>query len=128
MLGRSYSITCTVSEGRRDGRKMGFPTINQHPEDTRAIPAFGVYITKAILDDGQAYCAVTDVGLAPTLDRSGKVRLETHLLDTFIESSPAIAKIEFIERIRGEFTFDSIEALKAQIARDVECARNYFKK
>ena len=127
MLGRRYSITCEVSEGRKDGRKLGFPTINQHPDEKRAIPAHGVYVTKAILPNGQAFPSVTDVGLAPTLDQSGRVRLETHLLDTFIENSPSSAKIEFIERIRGEFVFNSIDELKAQISSDVEYARNYFK-
>lgn len=127
MLGRHYSITCEVSEGRKDGRKLGFPTINQHPDEKRAIPSHGVYVTKAILPNGQAFPSVTDVGLAPTLDQSGRVRLETHLLDTFIENSPSSAKIEFIERIRGEFVFNSIDELKAQISSDVEYARNYFK-
>ncbi len=127
MLGRRYSITCEVSEGRKDGRKLGFPTINQHPDEKRAIPAHGVYVTKTILPDGQAFSSVTDVGLAPTLDQSGRVRLETHLLDTFIEASPSSAKIEFIERIRGEFVFNSVDELKAQISSDVEYAKNYFK-
>lgn len=126
MLGRNYTITCEVSEGRKDGRKLGFPTLNQHPEEKRAIPAHGVYVTKTYLDDGQAFNSVTDVGLAPTLDMSGRVRLETHLLDTYIEASPACAKIEFIQRIRGEFVFNSIDELKAQIARDVEYAKSYF--
>ncbi len=127
MLGRRYSITCEVSEGRKDGRKLGFPTINQHPDEKRAIPAHGVYVTKTILPGGQVFPSVTDVGLAPTLDQSGRVRLETHLLDTFIENSPPSAKIEFIEKIRGEFVFNSVDELKAQIATDVEYARNYFK-
>ena len=85
MLGRYYAIDCEVSEGRKDGRKLGFPTINQHPSDTRAIPSHGVYVTRTILNNGQAFASVTDVGLAPTLDQSGKVRLETHLLDTYID-------------------------------------------
>lgn len=127
MLGRHYSITCEVSEGRKDGRKLGFPTINQHPDEKRAIPAHGVYVTKTILPDGQVFPSVTDVGLAPTLDQSGRVRLETHLLDTFIDYSPSSAKIEFIERIRGEFVFNGVDELKAQIASDVEYAKNYFK-
>lgn len=127
MLGRHYSISCEVSEGRKDGRKLGFPTINQHPDEKRAIPAHGVYVTKTILPNGQVFPSVTDVGLAPTLDQSGRVRLETHLLDTYIENSPSSAKIEFIERIRGEFVFKSVDELKAQIASDVDYARNYFK-
>lgn len=126
MLGRYYSITCEVSEGRKDGRKLGFPTINQHPNEKRAIPAHGVYVTKTILPGGQVFPSVTDVGLAPTLDQSGRIRLETHLLDTFIDYSPSSAKVEFIEKIRGEFVFNSIDELKAQIASDVEYAKNYF--
>ena len=128
MLGRYYAIDCEVSEGRKDGRKLGFPTINQHPSDIRAIPSHGVYVTRTILNNGQAFASVTDVGLAPTLDQSGRVRLETHLLDTYIDYSPESARIEFIERIRGEFTFKSIDELKDRIAKDVEYARNYFKK
>ena len=127
MLGRHYSISCEVSEGRKDGRKLGFPTINQHPDEKRAIPAHGVYVTKTILPNGQVFPSVTDVGLAPTLDHSGRVRLETHLLYTFIDYSPSSAKIEFIERIRGEFVFNGVDELKAQIASDVEYAKNYFK-
>lgn len=126
MLGRNYTIECDVSEGRKDGRKLGFPTINQHPDAIRAIPAHGVYITRTTLDNGKTFASVTDVGLAPTLDQSGKVRLETHLLDTFIDYSPTNTKVEFIERIRGEFTFSSIDDLKAQISSDVEYAKNYF--
>lgn len=126
MLGRNYAITCEVSEGRKDGRKLGFPTINQHPDEKRAIPAHGVYVTRTLLDNGQAFNSVTDVGLAPTLDMSGRVRLETHLLDTYIDTSPAFARIEFIQRIRGEFLFNNIDELKEQISRDVEYAKNYF--
>lgn len=127
MLGRNYSINCEVSEGRRDGRKLGFPTLNQLPAPERAIPAFGVYVTKTTLDNGQVYNSVTDVGLAPTLDQSGKTRLETHLLDTALDYSPSKIKVEFIERIRGEFKFSSIEELKNQITQDAEFARNYFR-
>ena len=126
MLGRNYAITCEVSEGRKDGRKLGFPTINQHPDEKRAIPAHGVYVTRTLLDNGQTFNSVTDVGLAPTLDMSGRVRLETHLLDTYIDTSPAFARIEFIQRIRGEFVFNNIDELKEQISRDVEYAKNYF--
>lgn len=127
MLGRPYSIECAVSEGRHDGRKLGFPTLNQHPDAHRAIPEFGVYVTRTYLDNGQAFPSVTDVGLAPTLDNSGKVRLETHILDTVIEGTPKKIRVEFLERIRGEFIFDSTDALTAQIASDSEFARSYFK-
>ncbi len=127
MLGRYYSITHEVSEGRRDGRKLGFPTLNQHPAPERAIPAFGVYVTRTTLDDGRVFNSVTDIGLAPTLDSTGRIRLETHLLNTVLEETPAKIKVEFIERIRGEFKFDNVDALKAQISKDTQFAENFFK-
>ncbi|MGM9642736.1 MAG: riboflavin biosynthesis protein RibF [Eubacteriales bacterium] len=127
MLGRRYAIDTEVVTGRQDGRKLGFPTLNQLPAPERAIPAFGVYVTQTTLPNGRIYPSVTDVGLAPTLDASGRIRLETHLLDTCIENTPEHIKVEFIERIRGEYTFSDIEALKARISADSEHARNYFK-
>ena len=126
MLGRPYAIEYEVSEGRHDGRKLGFPTLNQHPASHRAIPDFGVYVTRTYIEDGQTFPSVTDVGLAPTLDNTGKIRLETHLLDTVIEHTPKKIRVEFLERIRGEFKFDSVDALKAQITSDSEFARSYF--
>ncbi len=126
MLGRPYSIDCAVSPGRRDGRRLGFPTINQHPAPERALPAFGVYVTRTALPDGSLHPSVSDIGLAPTLDSSGRVRIETHILDASVEESPERIKVEFLERIRGEFTFSDAEALRLQIARDTEHARKYF--
>ena len=127
MLGRHYSILTEVSEGRHDGRKLGFPTLNQHPHLERAIPAFGVYVTRTTLDNGRVFNSVTDIGLAPTLDSTGRVRLETHLLNTVLDKTPLKIKVEFIERIRGEFRFDSVDALKSQISKDAQFAENYFK-
>lgn len=127
MLGRNYSIRCEVSEGRHDGRKLGFPTLNQYPSSLKSVPAFGVYVTRTTLDDGRIFNSVTDIGHAPTLDSSGRLRIETHLLDVTLRNSPSFIKVEFLERLRGEITFNGIEALKNQISLDAENARNYFK-
>ncbi len=127
MLGRKYAIECEVSEGRHDGRKLGFPTLNQHPDEIRAVPAFGVYVSRTRLDDGRVFNSVTDVGLAPTLDTSGRVRIETHLLDMVLDTAPHRIRVEFLEHIRGEMLFDGIDELKAQISRDADHARSYFK-
>ncbi len=127
MLGRPYSIECEVSPGRQDGRKLGFPTINQFPAPLRALPAYGVYVTRTTLDNGITYPSVTDIGLAPTLDTSGRPRIETHLLDTMLDFTPDNAKVEFLARVRSESVFPDIEALKAQISEDTAHARTYFK-
>ena len=126
MLGRPYAIKQEISSGRQDGRKLGFPTLNQFPEDIRAIPAFGVYVTRTTLDDGSVLDSVSDIGLAPTLDSSGKIRIETHILDTQLQDTPNCIKVEFLERIRGEYAFNSVEELKARISHDVQYARDYF--
>lgn len=127
MLGRYYAIECEVSEGRHDGRKLGFPTLNQFPDPIRAIPETGVYITRTTLDNGRLCPSVSDIGLAPTLDTSGRLRIETHLLDVAPEEAPKRINVEFIERIRGEKHFDNANDLKAQISRDVSRARVFFK-
>jgi len=127
MLGRNYSIRCEVSEGRHDGRKLGFPTLNQYPSSLKAVPAFGVYITRTTLDDGRTFNSVTDIGYAPTLDSSSRLRIETHILDVTLEAAPSFIKVEFIEHLRGEITFNGVDALKKQISLDADKARNYFK-
>lgn len=127
MLGRPYSIREKISEGRHDGRKLGFPTLNQHPDGMRATPAFGVYVTRTTFENGRVYGSVSDVGLAPTLDSSGRVRIETHVLDTVLDATPEAVRVEFLERIRGEQVFASVEALRKRIALDAEHARKYFK-
>ncbi len=127
MLGRPYAIECKISEGRHDGRRIGFPTLNQIPDQIKAIPKFGVYVTRTTLPNGAVYPSVTDVGLAPTLDTSGQPRLETHIIDHVIDRTPESIKVEFLAHIRGEILFSDIEALKEQISADTEFARNYFR-
>jgi len=126
MLGRKYAIATPVSEGRHDGRKLGFPTLNQFPDPLRAVPAFGVYVTRTTLDDGRVFNSVTDVGLAPTLDSSGRVRIETHILDEYLDDTPKKIKVEFLKYLRGEIVFGSLDDLKVQITSDANAARRFF--
>ncbi|MCQ2354070.1 MAG: riboflavin biosynthesis protein RibF [Clostridia bacterium] len=126
MLGRPYSFSLPVIHGRHDGTALGFPTLNQIPTSDRAIPATGVYITYAILSDGQRISSVTDVGVAPTLDNSGILRFETHLLDTSADLYGKRITVEFLQRIRPEITFSDPSVLAAQISSDVAKARLYF--
>ncbi|MBQ4139740.1 MAG: riboflavin biosynthesis protein RibF [Clostridia bacterium] len=126
MLGRKYAIAAPVSEGRHDGRKLGFPTLNQFPDPLRAVPAFGVYVTRTTLDDGRVFNSVTDIGLAPTLDSSGRVRIETHILDEYLDDTPKKIKVEFLKYLRGEIVFGSLDDLKAQITSDANAARRFF--
>lgn len=128
LLGRYYSVCLPVVSGRRDGRKLGFPTANQRVPHAHTLPPQGVYVTVSHTDDGRAWPSVTDVGTAPTLDQSRVPRLETHLLDApeGIDLYGRFLTVEFRKRLRGELRFPDAAALAAQIARDVADARQYF--
>lgn len=126
MLGSPFSIALPVSEGRGDGRKLGFPTLNQIPPDNRLMPKFGVYATRTCLPDGRKVLSVTDCGTAPTLDSRKVVRVETHMLDTSADLYGKNVKVEFLRYLRGEMVFPNAEALTHQVNSDIEAARAVF--
>jgi riboflavin kinase/FMN adenylyltransferase len=125
LLGRHFSIPGVVADGRRIGRQIGFPTANLYPEPEMAIPAFGVYITRT--RSGQAWHdSVTSIGLAPTVRTDDSFSIETHLLGFREDLYGKEIEVAFLSRLRGEIRFDGLEALKAQIGRDIADARAYF--
>lgn len=128
MLERPYSMTLPVIKGRHDGTSLGFPTLNQIPPANRAVPCDSVYITAAELPDGRRVPAVSDVGTAPTLDRTGIRRIETHLLEGGCDLYGQNVKIEFLKRLRGEMKFPDRESLVRQITADARTAIDYFSK
>jgi riboflavin kinase/FMN adenylyltransferase len=122
LLGRPYSIAGSVVQGDRRGRTIGFPTANLEPDKDRAVPAIGVYATRVVLEDGRRLDAVTNVGLRPTFDGT-KRTIETFILDFDEDLYGREIALELIERLRGEQKFSGVDALVAQIRRDVEAAR-----
>lgn len=128
MLGAPYSVTLPVSRGRGDGKKLGFPTLNQLPSKNRLIPKNGVYATQTTLPSGRIVPSVSDCGTAPTLDTSDTVRIETHLLDTNEDLYGKIVKIEFLHRLRDEVTFPNTASLIAQVNSDISAVREIFEK
>lgn len=124
MLGRPYTLCGEVVESRRIGRSIGFPTANILPEEERAIPQDGVYISMARVD-GEMLPAVTNVGLNPTV--GGKCRMiETHIFDFSGDIYGSRIEVFFVKRLRGVKAFASLDELKAQIASDCKTARGYF--
>lgn len=124
MLGRPYTLGGEVVESRRIGRSIGFPTANILPEEERAIPQDGVYISMARVD-GEMLPAVTNVGLNPTV--GGKRRMiETHIFDFSGDIYGSRIEVFFVKRLRGVKAFASLDELKAQIASDCKTARDYF--
>lgn len=121
LLGRNFSLSGMVVTGDDRGKALGFPTANIVPESNRALPADGVYVTWARVDD-EIYKSATNIGLSPTF--GGKERtVEVHLIDFSGDLYGRQLTIQFVERVRGEVRFTTPEELKKQIDTDVQRAR-----
>ncbi|MDR0840625.1 MAG: bifunctional riboflavin kinase/FAD synthetase [Christensenellaceae bacterium] len=120
MLGRSYCLEGEVLRGRALGRTMGFPTANILPPACLALPAAGVYATRARVG-GQSFRAVTNIGKNPTV--AGKtLTVETHLIGFDKEVYGQTLQLEFVQWLRGEVRFGSKQELAEQIAEDTKNA------
>jgi riboflavin kinase / FMN adenylyltransferase len=117
LLGRAYKLAGPVVHGFERGRTIGFPTANISVAADRAMPALGVYATRARVA-GRTLNGATNIGRRPTFD-AGHISIETHLIDFEGDVYGERMEIEIVQRIRGEVKFDGPEALVAQIARDV---------
>jgi len=125
-LGHPHVLTDVVRYGYRLGRTLGTPTINMCFPDGVLIPAFGVYATKAFLGDGGAYTGVTNIGVRPTVDNSGQITAETHILNFQGNLYGRQVRIEFFTRLRPENRFQDVDELKAQIQKDCNDTMEYF--
>ncbi len=124
-LGHPYTLTDSVRHGKKIGTRLGFPTMNLHLHPDCVTPAFGVYATQVWVD-GKRYCAVTNVGIRPTVGDDRPVTVEGTLLDFRGDLYGKTVRMEFYRHIRPEQKFDSLDALREQIARDVQTVRHYF--
>jgi riboflavin kinase / FMN adenylyltransferase len=122
MLGREYTILGTVKAGRRLGRKLGFPTANLSAHSEQ-FPPNGVYLAEAQLD-GVIYRAVANLGYRPTVAQEKPERLlELHLLELDRDIYGEDVEVRFLRFLRPEKKFENLDALRAQIERDVKQAR-----
>jgi riboflavin kinase/FMN adenylyltransferase len=124
LLGRTYSLRGPVVRGAERGRTIGFPTANIAITPDRALPAFGVYVTRAHAG-GRMYMGATNIGIKPTFDEE-RPSVETYLLDFEGDLYGRELRIELLHRLRGEQKFNGIDALTAAIGADVESVRAYF--
>ncbi len=121
-LGRPFRLIGTVVEGRRMGEEIGFPTANLSLDEDLALPGRGVYRAIATLG-GDAYKAAVNVGVRPTTTGDGVLTVEAHLLDFDESIYGRELTIDFLNKLRDEQAFESVESLREQIARDVEVVR-----
>jgi riboflavin kinase/FMN adenylyltransferase len=124
LLGHSYCIDGTVMQGDRRGRALGFPTANLCTENELA-PPHGVYATTTTID-GIVHPSITNIGVRPTVDSSGQTTIETHVFDIDRDLYGTTLRIGFVQRLRDERAFGSIDLLRAQIAADCSRARILF--
>ena len=118
LLGRSFFVEGTISEGKHLGRTIGFPTANMFFEDSVVIPKKGVYKTLVTVNN-QAYKAITNTGINPTVGGE-KLRTETYIPHFNENIYNRKMKIEFVDFIREERKFESIEKLQKQISEDIK--------
>jgi riboflavin kinase/FMN adenylyltransferase len=125
LLGRPFAILSTAGRGRGYGSKYTVPTINLSRYE-EMVPADGVYITSTRVAE-ECFDSVTNIGNRPTFG-ADSFAIETHLLNFHPIELTAATEVElhFLDRLRQEIRFPSVDALREQIARDVKKARRYF--
>ncbi len=124
LLGRPFSLRGPVVHGKERGRSIGYPTANMAVTPDRALPGFGVYVTRSTAG-GRTYASATNIGLNPTF-ADPVPTVETYILDFEGDLYGRELRVEVLHRLRGEMKFDGIDALTAAIGADVEATRAYF--
>jgi len=126
LLCRPFTLKGVVINGNKIGRTISVPTVNQSLPECRVAPKFGVY-DSVFRIDGSSYPAVTNVGIRPTVNKNeNNITCETHIIDENLDLYGMIAEVEFHRYNRPEEKFSTLDALKAQIARDIDHSKEYF--
>lgn len=124
-LGYEYIVGSTVSHGFNRGTKLGFPTANLIPDESKCIPSDGVYATIAYVE-GKSYPSVTNIGKNPTYDNPTRT-LETFLFDFSENIYDQYVTVVFVKKIRDEIRFSSTKDLSERIKADAATARQIVK-
>ena len=123
-LGHNHFIYSPVKHGAALGRTIGIPTINQHFESNICTPKFGVYATRVHIGTS-VFRGVTNIGTRPTVSDKMLPRAETFILDYSGDLYSQCIGIEFLDMLRPERKFDSIDDLRQAIDTDIQRAREY---
>jgi riboflavin kinase / FMN adenylyltransferase len=123
LLGRPHRLEGLVVRGAGRGTGLHYPTANLAVTPELALPAEGVYVTRATIDGNESYDSVTSVGTNPTFEKGGEVHVETVILEYKGDLYGHTLAVDFLERIRGQEVFDGASALVKRIEEDVLAAR-----
>lgn len=123
LLGDPFTLAGVVAHGDERGRELGYPTANLVPDARFVTPGHGVYAARATTSTGETYPAAVSIGVRPTFVTGRGELIEAYLLDFDGDLYDSRLEIAFLKRLRGEKRFDSVDALVAQMALDVDAAR-----
>lgn len=127
LLGRPYQISGHVVHGQKLGRTLGFPTLNLRIAHHK--PAvMGIFVVQVHGLSEAPLPAVASMGVRPTVDDSGRVLLETHILDHRVDAYGKVIHVEFLQKLRDEEKYVDLPTLTDAINRDADQARSYFKR
>ncbi len=125
-LGHPHILTNQVGHGKKLGRMLGFPTVNLTFPEGVLVPAHGVYATKIGVEGGREFLAVTNIGTRPTVEDGDAVTVEGFILDFEGDLYGKRLRVEFHHKIREERKFESLEALRDEVMKNVDQTRDYF--
>jgi riboflavin kinase / FMN adenylyltransferase len=122
-LGAPFGMRGAVAHGDKRGRTLGFPTANLVPDPRLAVPDHGIYACRAILPGMGEWTAAVSIGVRPTFVTGRGLLVEAFLLDFDEDIYGRELRLDFIQRLRGEKRFESVDSLVDQMHRDVEQTR-----
>lgn len=125
LLGRPYRMCGRVAHGTKLGRRIGMPTANIYVH-RRVTPVMGIFVVEVFGLEHEPLPGVANVGTRPTVDGT-RTLLEVHLIDSDRDLYGQYLSVNFLHRLRDELRFDSLEALKVQMYRDLDDARAFFR-
>jgi riboflavin kinase/FMN adenylyltransferase len=125
LLGRLYKITGVVSKGSQIGNKIGYPTANINIDESYCLLKKGVYAVR-IQYNNKYYLGICNYGYNPSFNKIIKPRLEIHIFDFNEDIYGEVIDVEFIENIRDEFVFPTVDDFLNQLKKDCDyCKNNY---
>jgi len=124
LLGKDYDLTGTVADGKKLGRSLGYPTLNLQFPENKILPRLGVYSSVTVIGD-DTYNSITNVGRRPSVDDGDEVNIETFIYDFNDDIYGREVSVKLTHFLRDERRFESLEALKDQIAIDIDGASKY---
>src|SRR5436190_946959 len=125
LLDRWVEIEGKLVAGAGRGRSVTVPTLNLQPNN-ELIPRNGVYITRISLDERPFMDSITNIGVRPTFDEND-LTIETFVLNETVPADATTARLDFLRRLRDEAKFESPDALRTQIMKDVRRAQKFFR-